>query len=174
MPEPQPSHMLTPGSGVLVDVHAAGVSFPELLQTRGQYQLKPELPFVTGSEVAGIVRSASDDADVRDFLSTVLVDHGAAVRIAGSVDQALELFGAERMSVVVADLAMPGRDGFELMRLLRQQRLSVPVIALTALAGVEDRKRAAGAGFSLFLSKPVEEGHLIAAIRHAAEVPHPG
>ena len=66
MPEPQPSHMLTPGSGVLVDVHAAGVSFPELLQTRGQYQLKPELPFVPGSEVAGIVRSASDDADVRE------------------------------------------------------------------------------------------------------------
>ena len=44
--------MLTPGSGVLVDVHAAGVSFPELLQSRGQYQLKPELPFVPGSEVA--------------------------------------------------------------------------------------------------------------------------
>src|SRR2546429_3075909 len=66
VPEPQPSHMLTPGSGVLVDVHAAGVSFPELLQTRGQYQLKPELPFVPGSEVAGIVRSASDDADVRE------------------------------------------------------------------------------------------------------------
>ena len=66
VPEPQPSHMLTPGSGVLVDVHAAGVSFPEVLQTRGQYQLKPELPFVPGSEVAGIVRSASDDADVRE------------------------------------------------------------------------------------------------------------
>jgi NADPH:quinone reductase len=58
--------MLTPGSGVLVDVHAAGVSFPELLQSRGQYQLKPELPFVPGSEVAGVVRSASDDAEVRE------------------------------------------------------------------------------------------------------------
>jgi len=58
--------MFTPGSGVLVDVHAAGVSFPELLQTRGQYQLKPELPFVPGAEVAGIVRSASDDADVSE------------------------------------------------------------------------------------------------------------
>ncbi len=39
-------------------MHAAGVSFPELLQTRGQYQMKPELPYVPGSEVAGIVRSA--------------------------------------------------------------------------------------------------------------------
>ena len=35
LPEPEPSHMLTPGSGVVVDVHAAGVSFPEVLQTRG-------------------------------------------------------------------------------------------------------------------------------------------
>jgi NADPH:quinone reductase len=56
IPEPEPSHMLTPGSGVLVDVHAAGVSFPEVLQTRGEYQFKPELPFVPGSEVGGVVR----------------------------------------------------------------------------------------------------------------------
>src|SRR3954453_4403745 len=56
LPEPEASHMLTPGSGVLVDVHAAGVSFPEVLQTRGEYQFKPELPFVPGSEVGGVVR----------------------------------------------------------------------------------------------------------------------
>ncbi len=65
VPEPEPSHMLTPGAGVVVDVHAAGVSFPELLQTRGQYQMKPPLPFVPGSEVAGVVRSAPDGAAVR-------------------------------------------------------------------------------------------------------------
>src|SRR5215216_142530 len=60
LPEPEPSHLLTPGRGVVVDVHAAGVSFPELLQTRGEYQLKPPLPFVPGSEVAGTVRSAPE------------------------------------------------------------------------------------------------------------------
>jgi NADPH2:quinone reductase len=48
------------GDGVLVDVHAAGVSFPEVLQSRGEYQLKPPLPFVPGSEVAGVVRSAPE------------------------------------------------------------------------------------------------------------------
>jgi NADPH2:quinone reductase len=58
LPEPEPTHPLTPGSGVVVDVHAAGVSFPEVLQTRGLYQIKPDPPFVPGSEVAGIVRSA--------------------------------------------------------------------------------------------------------------------
>jgi NADPH2:quinone reductase len=50
---------------VLVDVHAAGVSFPEVLQTRGLYQMKPPLPFVPGSEVAGIVRSAPPHAAVK-------------------------------------------------------------------------------------------------------------
>jgi NADPH:quinone reductase len=64
VPEPEPSHPLTPGRGVMIDVHAAGVSFPELLQTRGLYQLKPELPFVPGGEVAGIVRSAPEGASV--------------------------------------------------------------------------------------------------------------
>jgi NADPH2:quinone reductase len=61
LPEPaEPSHMLTPGKGVVVDVHAAGVSFPEVLQTRGEYQVKPPLPFVPGSEVAGVVRAAAE------------------------------------------------------------------------------------------------------------------
>src|SRR5690348_209685 len=55
---------MTPGAGVVVDVHVAGVSFPEVLQTRGEYQVRPDLPFVPGSEVAGIVRGVSGDANV--------------------------------------------------------------------------------------------------------------
>jgi NADPH:quinone reductase len=52
------------GDGVVVDVHAAGICFPDVLVTRGQYQIKPDPPFVPGSEVAGIVRSAPADAGV--------------------------------------------------------------------------------------------------------------
>jgi NADPH:quinone reductase len=62
LPEPDPSDK----PGVVVEVHAAGVSFPEVLQTRGEYQIKPDLPFVPGSEVAGIVRSASESAAVKE------------------------------------------------------------------------------------------------------------
>jgi NADPH2:quinone reductase len=47
VPEPDP------GTGVLVEVHIAGVNFPDVLMSRGEYQMKPELPFVPGSEVAG-------------------------------------------------------------------------------------------------------------------------
>ena len=65
VPEPEPEHPFSPGSAVVVDVHAAGVSFPEVLQTRGEYQLKPPVPFVPGSEVAGTVRAVSGDTDLR-------------------------------------------------------------------------------------------------------------
>jgi NADPH2:quinone reductase len=51
--------------GVVVDVRAAGVSFPDLLIAQGGYQLKPELPYVPGQEIAGIVRSAPAGAAVR-------------------------------------------------------------------------------------------------------------
>ena len=63
--EPAREHPMTPGSGVLVEVRVAGVSFPEVLQTRGQYQVKPDVPFTPGSEVAGVVRSAPAGAGVQ-------------------------------------------------------------------------------------------------------------
>ncbi len=65
VPEPPKEHPMTPGSGVIVEVKSAGVSFPELLQTRGEYQMKPDLPFVPGSEVGGIVREVHGEAHVK-------------------------------------------------------------------------------------------------------------
>ncbi|MBY0276357.1 NADPH:quinone oxidoreductase family protein [Candidatus Binatia bacterium] len=50
---------------VLIDVHAAGVTWPDLLLTRGLYQMKPPLPFVPGSEVAGVVRSAPEGSGLK-------------------------------------------------------------------------------------------------------------
>ena len=51
--------------GIVVDVHAAGVAFPDALLTRGLYQYRPELPFTLGAELAGVVRSAPDGAQVK-------------------------------------------------------------------------------------------------------------
>jgi NADPH2:quinone reductase len=66
VPEPEAAHMLAPdGRVVVIDVEAAGVSFPEVLQSRGEYQLKPPLPFVPGAEVAGTVKQAPDDSDLK-------------------------------------------------------------------------------------------------------------
>jgi NADPH2:quinone reductase len=61
VPEPSPSD----AAPVVVDVHAAGVAFPEVLQSRGEYQVKPPLPFVPGAEVGGVVRAAPDGAAVK-------------------------------------------------------------------------------------------------------------
>src|SRR3954469_14239877 len=65
--DPKPEHMLAPdGRVVTIDVEAAGVSFPEVLQSRGEYQFKPPLPFVPGAEVAGTVKSAPDDSGLSE------------------------------------------------------------------------------------------------------------
>ncbi|APE37328.1 NADPH:quinone oxidoreductase [Nocardia mangyaensis] len=60
LPEPA----VYPG-GVLIDVHAAGIAFPDVLMTRGLYQMKPGLPFVVGGEVAGVVREAPEGSALR-------------------------------------------------------------------------------------------------------------
>ncbi|MBF6137881.1 NADPH:quinone oxidoreductase family protein [Nocardia otitidiscaviarum] len=59
IPEPAPY----PG-GVVIDVHAAGVAFPDVLMTRGLYQMKPAMPYVVGCEIAGVVRAAPEGAHV--------------------------------------------------------------------------------------------------------------
>jgi NADPH2:quinone reductase len=66
LPDPPAEHPLTPGSGVVIDVHAAGVAFPEVLQTRGEYQYKPDLPFVPGTDIAGVVRSAPEGSGLSE------------------------------------------------------------------------------------------------------------
>ena len=65
IPEPAASRSPAGGDGVVIEVHAAGVAFPDVLLSRGLYQMKPELPFVPGMEVAGIVRAAPADAEFR-------------------------------------------------------------------------------------------------------------
>jgi NADPH:quinone reductase len=65
LPEPGAEHPFVPGPSVLIDVAAAGVAFPEVLQSRGEYQLKPPLPFVPGAEVSGVVREAHPESGFR-------------------------------------------------------------------------------------------------------------
>jgi NADPH:quinone reductase len=72
------------GDQVLIDVEAAGVVFPDLLLTRGQYQMKPELPFIAGSEVAGVVREAPDGSGFSpgDRVAALSVVGGFAATVA--------------------------------------------------------------------------------------------
>ncbi len=73
---------------VIIDVKAAGVAFPELLQTRGLYQLKPPLPFVPGAEVAGVVVSAPADSEFKpgDRVAALPMLGGFAEQVAAAPD----------------------------------------------------------------------------------------
>lgn len=78
---------------LLIDVHAAGVNFPDLLMTRGEYQVKPELPFVPGSEVAGVVAAAPAGSGfaVGDRVAAFALLGGLAEQVAVSPDFATRL-----------------------------------------------------------------------------------
>ena len=86
------------GDGVLIDVDAAGVAFPDLLQTRGLYQLRPDLPFVPGMEVAGRVREAPPSSGLEPGQRVMAVSTigGFAEVVAAPVD--MTFAAPERLS----------------------------------------------------------------------------
>jgi len=101
-----------------------------------------------------------DDADSLELLSAVLRQHGADVTAVGDVTAALDGLSTTRFDVLISDLSMPGRSGFDLIREVRQAlpppASRIPAVAVTALTRPEDRQRALGAGFDAFLTKPVD------------------
>jgi len=73
--------------------------------------------------------------------------------------------------VLLSDIAMPGHDGYELIRQLRAQPAgiaTVPAAAVTACAGTDERERALAAGFQMHLAKPVLPAALVQAVAHLA------
>jgi signal transduction histidine kinase len=109
-----------------------------------------------------------DDADSRDLVKRLLAEYRVSVDVASSVDEALELFKRRVPDVVLSDIGMPEKDGYDLIHTIRAWDASeggkVPAAALTALARVEDRKRSLLAGFQAHVSKPVDPGELLAVV----------
>jgi PAS domain S-box-containing protein len=108
-----------------------------------------------------------DDGDTCAVMSRILVETGALVTTAESVDDALSELEKFTPHVLVSDIGMPERDGYDLIREVRARGLSyqtLPAIALTALAGPKDRRRALLAGYQVHVAKPVDAGELTAAI----------
>ncbi|MEX2112231.1 MAG: ATP-binding protein [Pirellulales bacterium] len=122
----------------------------------------------TPLSLAGIhVLVVDDEADSRELARRLLVQHHATVAVAESVDEALAQFLRHPPDVVLSDIGMPDKDGYDLMRSIRAlapPQGSVPAVALTALARPDDRKRAMLAGFQAHISKPVDAGELIAVV----------
>jgi signal transduction histidine kinase len=114
-----------------------------------------------------------DEQDARELVCEILRRSSADVSAAASVREALECVAGSIPDVLVCDLAMPGEDGYSLIRTLRQLPPNLggqtPAIALTAYARDEDRLRALTAGFQMHLTKPVEPRQLLEAVAHLAQ-----
>jgi two-component system CheB/CheR fusion protein len=99
-----------------------------------------------------------DVADAADVLAMVVETGGHRVQVARSGEAAIELAAACRPDVVLLDLGMPGMDGYEVARRLREQEggARLTIIAVTGYAQDEDRARTHAAGFDRHLVKPVD------------------
>jgi len=109
--------------------------------------------------IAGIrVLVVDDNRDALEVIEEALTDFGAQVTSVLSVDEAIRV-DPSRFDVVLTDLSMPHRTGYDLLRVVRERAPSLPVIAVTG----HPQERGAP-GFAVHLSKPVDHGDLVRAI----------
>jgi signal transduction histidine kinase/ActR/RegA family two-component response regulator len=108
---------------------------------------------------------ADDEPDALEVLALVFKQHGAEVNVAASAPEALNIFRAGAIDVLVSDIQMPGEDGYELLRKVRslaaERGTQVTALAVTAHAKPNDRERALAAGFQAHVAKPVDPTELI-------------
>lgn len=108
-----------------------------------------------------------DDANSREMLSEVLRLYDADVKTADSVAVARTLYQVWKPTLLISDVGMPGEDGYDLIRSIRNmpRGRDIKAIAITGYSRDKDRDRALSAGYDLFLGKPVDLEQLISLIR---------
>jgi PAS domain S-box-containing protein len=115
-----------------------------------------------------------DQEEAREMVAEALGEYGAAVTVAASGREALELLQGSAFDALVCDISMPEMDGYELLRRLRAMEKAhgrrLPAIALTALARHEDRLKALQAGFQAHVAKPVTLAELVAVLDSVVRV----
>jgi CheY-like chemotaxis protein len=113
-----------------------------------------------------------DERETRECLQVALEHYGAAVAGAGSAAEALAVLDRQRIDVLVSDLAMPGEDGYSLIRKVRaragERGANIPAAALSAHVRAEEKAHAVLAGFDLHLSKPIDPVALAATVQGLA------
>lgn len=110
------------------------------------------------------VLAVDDDESTQELVATMLLMYGVSVRTAGRAEQAFEILSSWRPDVLLADLAMPGEDGYALVRRVRAMPPplgSIPAVALTAYTDPQSVQNAFAAGFDAHLGKPLEP-HVLA------------
>jgi PAS domain S-box-containing protein len=117
------------------------------------------------------VLAIDDQLDARELVRRVLEDHAAHVLTAASADEGLRLVETLRPDVVLCDIGMPDKDGYQFVRELRDRGVDTPAVAVTAFARSEDRLRALRAGYQGHVVKPVEPAELVATVAVFAKPP---
>ncbi len=131
------------------------------------------VPFTPTPTLLGVrVLVVDDDPDTLETLRVILSQCGAEVRTASSTFEALDAMHDWSPNLLIADIGMPDEDGYALLRKVRALESdrggTVPALALTAYARVEDRVKVLGAGFQMHVAKPIEPAELIAVCANLA------
>ncbi len=120
-----------------------------------------------------------DEPRTLEVLSEALVSFGAKTVLCASVAEALTAFEKSKPTILVSDIAMPGEDGYSLIRKIRElgpkKNGDIPSLALTAYATERDVKRALSAGFDSHMAKPFDTfrlGHVVAELAKKKFVDH--
>jgi chemosensory pili system protein ChpA (sensor histidine kinase/response regulator) len=113
-----------------------------------------------------VIVVADDSISVRKFVGRMIEKNGYRAKLAADGLEAAELISQIGCHLVITDLEMPRMTGYELMAQLRQNSATkrIPVLVVTSRAGAKHRDRAMKEGASAFLTKPVQEDQLLAAI----------
>lgn len=127
----------------------------------------PDSDAMQGTQgVRRLVVLADDNADLRDYIGRLLVDHGYAVETVGDGEAALASLRARRPDILVTDVMMPRLDGFGLLRAVREDASlrDLPVVMLSARAGDDAKVEGLDAGADDYLTKPFSARELLARV----------
>ena len=114
-----------------------------------------------------VILAVDDQPQNIDLLEAYLVPHGYEIIAAANGEEALEKISGNQIDLILLDVMMPGMDGFEVTRRIRQDNTHrlLPIILITALRETEDRVKGIEAGCDDFISKPFDKMELLARVR---------
>ena len=114
-----------------------------------------------------------DNADTLELVTFILEEYGTEVITAASATEAIAAIAQSQPNILISDIAMPGVDGYSLIRKLRTLSSEgggqIPAIALTAYANEEERTRVLDSGFQMHIAKPVDPTELVAVVANLAQ-----
>jgi len=106
-----------------------------------------------------------DDQKICDFLKKGLQEEGYQVDISNSGDEALYLVGVNQYDLILLDIMLPRIDGLNFCKIVRGQKVDIPIIILSAKDSIDDKIEGLNIGANDYLAKPFSFGELLARIR---------